>query len=364
MNSGDYVEAFDLLLKKYQKGVSETKYEKFMPTFQKAYLRMVEDEEAKVVRLRRENNPAFYCDIYETLVGLNKRQRSLKALLPIYYKGSPLKFPTKNYDPAILQAKTQYVDYLYRHSVQVLAGNDKPEIRKTYNDLKKLNELSPDYADVTNLIQEAHYKGTDFILIDIENHSNQILPRRLEEDLTRMDTYRLNDFWTEFHAERQAQTSYAYLIQMDFEQIMVSPERLNTVVHNFEKQVVDGWEYLYQDGQQVVDSLGNPIKVDRYVTVRAQVEETFQEKDATVHGDVNLIHLPTNQSIDSERLHSEFGFRNHFARMQGDERALDDEFRTLVGNRPLPFPTHEQMVYDCGEELKSQLKSMLRRKFD
>lgn len=363
INQGDYAAAFDLLASRYQNGISEKKYEKFLPAFQEAYLKMIDSEEAKIERLRMEDNPAYFGTIYNSLVNLNARQNDLKALLPLYYKGKALHFPTKNYHQAIVKAKSEYVEYLYTESQSAMNSNNKERIRNAYKNLKKVNRLSPGYGDVLNLIEEARFKGTDFVLLNIENQSNQMLPNRLERDLTRMNTYGLDDFWTEFHTENQSQIPYEYLIKMDFEQIMVSPERMNTVLHRFEKQVIDGWEYLYQDGHQVLDSLGEPIKVDRFVTVRAEVEESFQEKDAMVNGMVELIHLPTNRRLDSERLHSEFGFRNHFARMHGDERALDEEFVTLVGNRPIPFPTHEQMVYDCGEELKSQLKSMLRRKF-
>lgn len=363
LNQGDYTEAFDVLLRKYQKGISSNKHEKFLPTFQEAYLKMVDAEEEKIERLTLEGNPVFYCDVYNGLVGLDDRQRKLKALLPLYYKGKKLKFPTKNYAPAIVKAKAKYLDYLYTSSSAAIHLKDKREIRKAYTNLKKVNDLSPNYRDVRDLMDEAHFRGTDFILVDVENKSNQIIPRRLEEDLTKMNTYGLDDFWTTFHTENQANIPYEYLIQLNFQRILVSPERVNTVRNRFQKEIVDGWEYLYQNGQQVVDSLGQPIKVDKYITVRAELEETFQEKDAMIEGRVNFIHLPTNRNLDSDRLFSEFTFRNHYGRIWGDQRALDDEYRRIIGNRPIPFPTHEQMVYDCGEELKNQLKSFLRRKF-
>ena len=95
----------------------------------------------------------------------------------------------------------------------------------------------------------------------------------------------------------------------------------------------------------------------------ADVDETFQEKDALVEGSVNLIRLATDQSVDHERLFSQFGFRNHFAQFQGDRRALDPQVLALLQNRPVPFPSHEQMVYDCGEDLKNQVKNLLKRRF-
>ncbi len=363
MNKGNYVEAFDLLLEKYQHGVSEKKHKKLLPTFRAAYIKMVDSEKAKIKRYRLENNPAFYGDIYETLVALDYRQEALKALLPLKYKGRTVEFPISDYSADIVSAKSDYVDYLYEHSKKLLAGDDKPHIREAYQELETISQLKPGYADVEELMDDAHYRGIDFVLIDIDNRSNQIIPERLERDLTRMNTYELDDFWTQFHTQEQDQVSYDYLIKLDFEQIIVSPERINTVIHSFEKQVVDGWEYLYQNGNQVVDSLGNPIKVDKYITVHSEVEETFQEKDAMIDGMIELIYLPTNERVDYEKLNSEFAFRNHFIIVEGDERALDEEFRAIMPNSFMPFPPDEQMVYDCGEDIKKQLKTLLRRRF-
>ena len=363
IDSGDYNQAFDLLVKKYQNGLSDKNHDKFLPSFQEAYKKMVDAEEDKIERLKMENNPAFAQEIYETLVQLDQRQSALKALLPLYYKGKKLHFETKNYANAIQKSKTEYVNFLYDQSLDKMATNRKQEFREAYNDLSKIQKLSPNFADTKNLMQEAHYMGMDFILLNIENRSNVVIPKRLENELTQINTYGLDNFWVEFHTNENAQIEFDYLIKMDFEQITVSPERMNTVTHRFEREIVDGWEYLYQNGQQVVDSLGNPIKVDKYINVIADVQETIQEKMAMMQGEVKFIDLTNSQIVDREKLYSEFAFVNHFANMRGDQRALDYEMNKLVNNRPIPFPSNEQMVYDCGNELKSQLRSILKRMF-
>lgn len=363
MMTGNYVQAYDLLIKEYQKGMSPKNHQKFLPTFQNAYIKMVNSQESRIENLKSANNPAHSGEIYETLANLNFRQEQIRAFLPIHNNGKEMIFPTKNYQPAILQAKNDYVVYLYDLSNKKIKANNKGDIRNAHSDLKKIQQLSPGYKDVDDLLNQAHYKGTDFVLIQIENRSNQMVPKRLEKDLTQMNTYGLDNFWTEFHQKRQDKTQYDYLIQMDIEHIMVSPERMYTEKHNFNKEIKDGWEYLYRNGQQVMDSLGKPIKVDKFITVSARVEETFQEKDALVQGNVELINLRNDQVIDRQKLNSEFGFRNHFGKSFGDKRALDDKMLQITRNRFLPFPAHEQMVFDCGEEIKAQLKQMLKRRF-
>lgn len=363
MNAGDYVQAFDLLFNEYQKGLSDKNRDRLLPTFQKAYRNMVQAEERRIETLRAAKNPSYYGDIYETLVNLNHRQEQLRRVLPIFHNGKEMVFATKNYQPAILDAKNKYIQQLYLTGTQKINSNDKKDIRNAYNDLRKIHQLSPGYLDVENLMEYAHNKGTEYILIQIENRSNQILPRRLEQDLTQFDAYGLDNFWTEFHPTQQANFNYDYLIRLDIEQILISPERVNTQRHDFQREIVDGWEYLYENGRQVLDSLGKPIRVDKYKTVSARVEESIQEKDALVQGRAELINLENQQIIDRQRLHSEFTFRNHFAQYFGDIKALDNHMQRLIRQRPVPFPSNEQMVYDCGEELKTQLRRMLSRRF-
>lgn len=363
MNAGDYLKAYDLLIEEYQKGLSAKKKEKFLPIFQNAYMKMVASQESKIEHLKSAKNPAYTVDIYNTLVGLHHRQEQLRPFLPFYHKGKEMLFKTKNYLPAINQAKNDYVEYLYQTSLKKLDSNNKQEIRSAHGDLRKIQSLSPGFRDVENLLEEAHYLGTDFVLIQIENRSNQLLPRRLEEDLTQISTYGLNNFWTEYHQNEQKDYQYDYLIRMDIEHILVSPERMNSRQHEFEREIVDGWEYLYENGRKVLDSLGKPIKVDKVILVSAHVEEVIQEKDALVQGRVDLINLANNQIIDTQKLNSEFGFKNHFAKFFGDRRALDDHMQKLTYNQFIPFPSHEQMVFDSGEEIKAQLKRLLKRHF-
>ena len=363
LNSGDYNHAFDILVTRYQKGLSDKKFVQYLPALQQAYQRMVETEEQRVEQLRKENNPAYYGEIYNRLVQLNNRQNELKALLPLYNEGRKLNFVTKNYNEAIFQAKSEYAGYLYDDGLSKMTENQKSEFRNAYYNFKKVDELIPGYGDVISLIKQARLKGTEYVYVTIQNHSNQLIPRRLENEIKNIKTSGLDEFWVEFHNQQQREIAYDYLIQLNINRVLVSPERVNSVRHLLDREIQDGWEYVYENGQQVLDSLGNPIKVERYINVRAEVEESFQEKDALVEGMVNLINLKNQQVLDYERLHSEFTFRNHFVRYQGDQRALDQRYLQLAANRPLPFPSHEQMVYDCGENLKIQLRELIRRKF-
>jgi len=63
-----------------------------------------------------------------------------------------------------------------------------------------------------------------------------------------------------------------------------------------EKQIKDGWQYLVDNnGNEVKDSLGNTIKVDRFKTIRSKVRKYSQFKSVQVVGQINYFDLATNQ---------------------------------------------------------------------
>jgi len=73
------------------------------------------------------------------------------------------------------------------------------------------------------------------------------------------------------------------------------------------------------------------------------------------------LNLKTNQLLQTFPIASEFLFQNVYAHFQGDRRACEPDYLQNFDRRQVPFPTNEQMVYDCGEDLKNKLKDIISR---
>ena len=128
-------------------------------------------------------------------------------------------------------------------------------------------------------MEEAHYRGTNYVIVNIENQTNQIIPKRLEDDLLNFNTYGLNQFWTAYHANADTNINYDYAMQLQLKRINISPERIVERQLLREQRIVDGWEYqLDGNGNVMKDSLGNDIKVDKIITVKARLFEFEQLK--------------------------------------------------------------------------------------
>jgi hypothetical protein len=209
-------------------------------------------------------------------------------------------------------------------------------------------------------MQEAHERGTNHVVVSIENQSNQIIPRRLEDALLDFDTYGLNQFWTEYHAYTNTTQKYDYAMTLQLARINISPEQVKEREIERAQRVKDGWQYkLDSNGNVMKDSIGNDIKEDKFINVRARVFELHQFKETQIIGNVLFSDINTKRTLEQFPIDSGFIFENFYATFEGDRRALTREDLSLVGGQPVPFPTNEQMIFDTGEDLKLKLKTII-----
>jgi len=198
--------------------------------------------------------------------------------------------------------------------------------------------------------------------VNVYNDSQIVIPERLEEELLNFNTYKLNNLWTRFHANPREDITYDYEMQLKLNEIAISPEQLHTKHHLKEKRIKDGWEYvLDNNGNVKKDSLGNDIKIDKFVTVKCNFYEHIQQKEVQITGNVSYFDLASKQQLNSYPLSSGFVFEHIYGNFKGDKRALDKDLLNLASKNRIPFPTNEQMVYDSGEDLKNRIKSIINR---
>ena len=129
-----------------------------------------------------------------------------------------------------------------------------------------------------------------------------------------------------------------------------------------EKQIKDGLKNLLDaNGNVVKDSLGTPIKVDNFKTVRIDIYEFSQFKACQVTAKVDYIDFKTRALLQTFPLLSEFTFTHVYSKYTGDRRACEENYYPNFDKRAVPFPSNEQMVFDTGEDLKAKLKDLIMR---
>ena len=360
LTSGNYDRAISDALRKLKTNKDKKRKADYIYLLKEAFDKAEARDRERVAYLEKDNNPANYEQVYELYQTLRNRQESIKPVLPLFIGNRKVAFNLKNYDSQIIAAKDKTSNYLYNNASQLLNSNDKFDYRKAFDDFKYLDRINPNYKDVRQLIKQAHEKGTDYVIVNMINDTQQVIPKRLEDDLLNFSTYGLNDLWTVYHNNADKQKQYDFGMDVTLRGIAISPEQIKEREIIREKQVVDGWKYaLDADGNVLKDSLGKKIKVDKFKTVRCEYYETRQFKTTSIAGTVTYKDYRTNQLIEAFPLQSDYLFEHFYATSRGDRRALDESLINYLDNRRVQFPSNEQMIFDTGEDLKLQLKEII-----
>ena len=364
---GNYDEAIDMAINGLRNNKDAKGKQDYVYLLEESFAKAKQRDKELIASLELENSVHNSEKIYNTYLLLHERQEKIKPILPLKLikQNRNAIFTFDNYSQKIIDAKNNLANYLYLNAKNLLNTNNKLNFRLAYDDLLYLNKISPNYKDVLVLLQDAKEKGTDFVYVFTNNETNMIIPVQLQKDLLDFSTFGLNDFWTVYHSNKQKNTAYDFSLLVNFRQINISPEQIREKEFIKEKLIKDGTKpLLNEQGNPVKDSLGNTIMVDNMKTVRATIYEFKQLKTCAITAKVDYLENKTNQLIETFPLQSEFLFEHIYATYNGDKRACDTDYLSYFDNRVMPFPSNEQMVYDCGEDLKSRLKNIIiRNKF-
>lgn len=364
LNSGNYDQAIDIAINSLRGNKNAKGKQDYVYILEEAFAKAKERDLRNIEMWSKDANPANLENIFKTYVQLNNRQENIRPLLPLRFlkENKNAQFPFDDYSTEIIDSKNALSNYLYTNSKNLLKNANKLQSRQVYDDLIYLNKINPGFKDVTKLIDEAQFKGTDFVHVYTKNETNMVIPVRLQNDLLDFSTYGLNDKWTVYHSNRVKDIHYDFGIIVNFREITISPEQIREKQFDKERQIKDGVKNLVDaNGNIVRDSLGNPIKVDKFITVKGTAYEFTQFKACQVVAKVDYIDFNTNQLTNTYPLGSEFVFEHIYATVRGDRRAFDEQYITYFGRRAVPFPSNEQMVYDTGEDLKLKLKDIISR---
>lgn len=362
LSNGDYDGAIERALDGLRTNKNAKGNQDYVYLLEEAFAKAKERDLNNLSLLTKEKNPSNLEKIYNLYNQLHNRQDRIRGVLPLMLlkENRNAIFPFNDYSNELIASKADLSIHLYNNAKKLLASKNKLVIREAYDDLAYLDDLNPNYKDVLDLMDQAKFKGTDFVFVSTKNETNMVIPSRLQDDLLDFSTYGINDKWTVYHNKKQSDIFYDFSLVVNFREIKISPEQVREKQFVKEKQIKDGTKPLLDDkGVQVKDSEGKPMVVDVMKTISASIYEFTQFKSVQTTAKVEFYDLNTKQLIDAYPLSSEFVFSYIYANYNGDKRACEQDYFQYFDRRAVPFPTNEQMVYDSGEDLKAKLKSII-----
>ena len=363
--NGNYDQAVDLAVERLRK--TNVK-ERDVTTLIQAFNYINKKETDKMGRMRLDNNPEQWDDIFNLATSINRRQEAVRPLLAMNdekYYGllENLRF-TEGVGATIAEARDGAATYLYNRALGKLdlaKSGDRRTARAAYDDFNTISRYYSSYKDVKQLSNEAYALGINHVYVKVENDSRAYLPADLERELESIFVRDINEKWVKYHTFKDENLRYDYTIVARMTNIDVSPNRERRDHHIEEAQVEDGFDYvLDRNGNVKKDSLGNDIKTKKFRWVRADVFEIYQTKEARVSGYVEYFDNRTNERVLSRPIESNALFNNVFINFQGDRRALRNETACRLDGRPTPFPSDDALLKTVVDNMKQQAKSLIK----
>lgn len=362
---GDYDQAIERSVNRLAgKGKKD---EDLVRTVEFAFEKATSRDMDKMTALRNEGRAESWPRIYDILQGIQRRQRLVEPLIPLVdRRGYKASFQFVRVEGLLTEARENAAQYHYNTAVDLLSqarrSKDKTPARRAYEELDRIREYYSNYRDREALQREAQHLGTTFILVDVENRAPVILPIGFDRELSNLSFGDLNDRWRVFHSNRQSGIDYDLKATLMLRDVQVSPGTYRERQYEENNQIQDGWAYEYDSrGNVKKDSAGNDIKYPNKVNVKALVTEVYQQKAARLNAQLELFDLRAGSVIDSRPLGAEAFWENYASTFRGDERALSNQTRSRLGNRPGNFPDDTMMILDAARRLRPVVVDQLRQ---
>ncbi|WP_317125232.1 MULTISPECIES: hypothetical protein [unclassified Flavobacterium] len=95
------------------------------------------------------------------------------------------------------------------------SGNYDQTIDNAISNLN-INKDKKSKQEYVYLLDEAEFKGSDYVSVFTKNETNMIIPVRLQNDLLDFCTLGLNDKWTVYLSNKQKGIGYDYGMAIHF----------------------------------------------------------------------------------------------------------------------------------------------------
>ena len=286
-------------------------------------------------------------------------------MLPIYNKIQRRNavFNFVDVDKELISSKEATMDYLYKKGVLLLNKYNRFDAREAYAIFKKVIALNPDYKDVQNLKEQAYNDGQNYVFVKMVNEARVMLPEDFESKVLSITTGDLQNEWTTYDTRRREHITYTHSIIIRLQNIAVSPEKQFQREYIEERDVEE--KVLSKDASDrvVKDSLGNDVYKTVTKHVKCKVTEVEQNKGANVSGLVEFYDKETKQILKSVPVESTMLWQNFAAKANGDLRALKEETKRRLGNRPQNFPSDFYILDGASENLKPKVKNIIYQYF-
>ena len=364
VESGNYDAAIDYCVRKL---AGKKKKAEIVNALELAFDKANSRDMRQIKQIQARDRKEEFYKIIDLARLIDRRQSLINPLLPLYDEnGYKSEFNFVRTDILIEDSKKKSAEYWYAEGKKRLAKarttRDKIDGREAYHAFNKVGEFLKNYKDTNNYREESRNLGIVHYLLTINEQSNVVMPTQMRNDILNINLSDLNSLFRIYHKKPIDGLDYDGEIVLSIDNVIFSPESVNTREFEEEREIKDGMRYvLDEDGNVAKDSLGNDIKEDNYIIISALLMESKQFKSAVVEARADFYNSITRQKMRSVKVGSESNFVHFSTRLlAGDKRAVSKETRRRLGVGLIAFPSNEMLLMNSASDIRGNLLRAIR----
>lgn len=345
-NQGRYDAAVEAFVKKLQRRPADATSLQLLP---QAYNAAMEYHEGRAKQAIASNNDLKWEAVrneYRAMQGLYNIIRSAPAANAIV--------KPKDYSSSLAGALENAAEARYERAVELLDMGDKQSARQAYDEFTASLKLSANYKNAAQLRDQAYQRGLIHVVVSeiaISSSYFQFTADQFRDAVVRqLEQRQINNF-VKFYDERYVRTQKDFqpdqYLEMRFNDFVVG----QTYVNNYQREV----SKVISVPSNKKDSTGKVIYVD--ITVKATLFITNKTLASSGFLDYRITDVTNSKLLTQNRLPGSFTWQNQFGTFRGDERALSNEDKRLIGGRDIPPPNPQDLFAELTRPIYDRLAS-------
>lgn len=348
-NQGRYDAAVEAFVKKLQRRPSDATSLQLLP---QAYNAAMEYHEGRAKQALASNNDLKWEAVRNEY---NSMQRLYNVIRSAPAANAVVK--PKDYSSALAGALENAAEARYERAVQLLEMGDKQSAREAYDEFTASLRLSANYKDAAQLRDQAYQMGLVHVVVSeiaISSSYFQFTADQFRDAVVRqLEQRRISNF-VKFYDERYVRNQRDFqpdqYLEMRFNDFVVG----QTYVDRYQREV----SKVISVPSNQKDSTGKVIYVD--ITVKATLFITRKTLASSGFLDYRITDVTNGKLLRQDRIPGSYTWQNQFGTFRGDERALSNEDKRLIGGRDVPPPSPQDLFAELTRPIYDRLASDLQ----
>ncbi|ASZ13207.1 hypothetical protein KTO58_08300 [Chitinophaga pendula] len=317
--SGRYDEAVIAFTKKLRQRPQDAVSRDMLP---KAYAQAQQVHEERINSSLRTDNDLKW-------EAARKEYRSLQRLYDAFQRSPAAKelVQPKDYRNAITGAQENAAQARYDRGMYLLSQGDKPAARQAYDEFAATLKLVPNYRDAKQRRDEAYQLAVFNVVVsevDMLNTTYKFSADWMRDDLTRTLQQKVGNRFVEFTNEWLARNNSQLRPDQYLDLRIYDFAVGQTFVDRYEREVSRQIEVSSK-----TDTTGKVIR--RYEVVKGTIYITKKTVVTGGYLDFRVLDAASKTVLIQDRIPGNYTWVNQIGTFRGDERALSDEDRKLLG---------------------------------